>query len=65
MLNFACDGESDMASQGRFQVLGATCLVVATFPHLAGPRIFITPPHDPFRPYNGARSGPKSEKEKF
>ena len=25
LLNFACDGESDLASQGRFQVLGAAC----------------------------------------
>ena len=25
LLNFACDGESDLASLGRFQVLGATC----------------------------------------
>ena len=25
LLNFACNGESDLASLGRFQVLGAPC----------------------------------------
>ena len=61
LLNFAYDGESDLATLGRVQVLGATCCVMATFPNLARPRIVMTSPGYPFRPYFGVRIGPNLE----
>ena len=61
LLNFARDGESNLASLGRFKVLGATCSGGGHLPTPGYTQDCHDIPGDPFRPYCGVRIGPNLE----